>query len=120
MSSNSILKDCTEDFAVRIMRLHNHLQTKREYIISKQIVRSGTSIGANFAESQGAQSEADYLSKLHISLKESKETEFWINVLHKANYLALDEYNSLKNDLNIIIGTLTKIIKNSKHKNPTP
>lgn len=111
----SYLEGLTEDFAVRTVRLYDYLRHQRkEYVLSKQIVRSGTSIGANYAESQGAQSAADYVTKLHISLKESKESGFWLNVLYKCGYLQEPEYRSLKNDLNLIIAILIKILKQAK------
>ena len=114
MGNNSYIQELTENFAVRMIILYDALKIKKEYTISKQIVRSGTSIGANFAESQGAQSMADYITKLHISLKESKETEFWLNVLYKAGFITDGEHKSFRKDLNIIIGSLIKILKRCK------
>ena len=103
------------DFAVRIVELSKYLQTeKSEYIISKQILRSGTSIGANIAESQGAQSTADFISKLHISYKESRETEYWLLLLQRAKYIDEDMGESYINDLSSIKKVLSKILKSTK------
>lgn len=82
--------------------------------MSRQVYRSGTSIGANIAESRNAQSKADYISKLSIALKEADETEYWLILLYESETISQNEYNSLTSDLNIIIGTLTNIIKKTK------
>ena len=85
-----------------------------EPVISKQIYRSGTSIGANIAESKNAQSPADFINKLSIALKEANETEYWLKLLLLSDYVKETEYESLQNDLNVIIGTLVKVIKKVK------
>lgn len=86
-------------FAVRILKLHRHLTSdKKETIISKQIVRSGTSIGANINEANYGQSRADFISKLHIALKEAAETEYWIKLLIMSEIISEDLGNSLLND----------------------
>ena len=82
--------------------------------MSKQLLRCGTSIGANIAESEHAQSTADFLSKLYIALKEANETKYWLTLLFKAEYLNEIEYESLMKDLRIIIGTLVNTIKKTK------
>ena len=103
------------DFALRIVKLHNYLcNDKQEYVMSKQLLRSGTSIGANIAESEHAQSKADFVSKLYISLKEANETKYWLTLLYKASYLSDNEYESIMQDLRIIIGTLVNSIKRVK------
>ena len=79
--------------------------------MSKQLYRSGTSIGANIAESVYAQSEADYISKLKIALKEASETKYWLELLFESGFISEDEYNSLYNDVNIIVGTIVNVIK---------
>jgi four helix bundle protein len=79
-----------------------------------QLYRSGTSIGANVAESKNAQSKADFISKLSIALKEAGESDYWLKLLLKSRTISIHEYDSIKNDLNIIIGTLIKIIKTTK------
>ena len=86
----------------------------KEPVISKQIYRSGTSIGANIAESKNAQSPADFSNKLSIALKEANETEYWLELLLLSDYIKEKEHESLQNDLNVIIGTLVKVIKKVK------
>lgn len=112
--SNTISK-LSKKFALRIIKLYQFLtEEKREYILSKQICRSGTSIGANIAESKNAQSKADFISKLNIALKEADETEYWIDLLYESEIINEEQYNSLLNDLKVIIGTLINIIKKVK------
>ena len=95
----NILIDKSIDFAARILKLQKHLiKDKKEAIISKQIVRSATSIGANINEANYGQSKADFISKLHISLKETAETEYWIRLLIKSEYLSIEQGNSLLRD----------------------
>ena len=85
--------------------------------MSKQIYRCGTSIGANIAESQFAQSEADYISKLSIALKEAAETVYWFELLHETDFISTKQYESILNDAKTIIGTLVNIINKIKNKN---
>lgn len=86
-------------FAARIIKLHKHLiKTQKETIISKQIVRSGTSIGANINEANYGQSKADFIAKLHIALKEIAETEYWLRLLILSEYITADMGNSLLRD----------------------
>ena len=107
------------DFALRIVNLYKYLcDEKSEYVMSKQLLRCGTSIGANIAESEHAQSKADFLSKLYISLKEANETKYWITLLSKAGFITDIECESIMKDLRIIIGTLVNTIKKAKD-NPT-
>lgn len=82
--------------------------------MSKQVYRSGTSIGANIAESKTAQSDADFINKLSISLKEANETKYWLVLLHESGYLSDEEFQSIENEINTIIGTLIIIIKKKK------
>ena len=103
------------DFALRIVNLYKYLcDEKSEYVMSKQLLRCGTSIGANIAESEHAQSKADFLSKLYISLKEANETKYWITLLSKAGFITDIECESMMKDLRIIIGTLVNTIKKQK------
>ena len=109
--------DTSKAFALRIVKLYKYLTIeKQEYILSKQIVRSGTSIGANVRESQDAQSTADFISKLNIALKEAKETQYWLELLHESDYLSDNLFQSIYSDNKIIIATLVKIIKTTKSK----
>ncbi len=95
----NILIDKSIDFAARIIKLCKFLEdSKKEHIISKQIVRSGTSIGANINEAQYGNSKADFVSKLHISLKETAETEYWLRLLFKSDYIDNKMFDSLLND----------------------
>ena len=115
MLKNNLMADLTENFALRVIEMYRYLRKeKHEYVISLQVYRSGTSIGANVSESKNAQSKADFISKLNIALKEASETEFWLRLLFKSQTISEEEFNSLQNDLNIIIGTLIKIIKKTK------
>ena len=93
--SESKLRTQSMDFAVSIINLVKCLKEKRESIISNQIGRSGTSIGANIREAQYAHSKADFIAKLQIALKEANETGYWLELLFKTNYLCETEYNSL-------------------------
>ncbi len=103
------------DFAVRCVKLYNYLREERhEYVLSKQMVRSGTSIGANISESQGAQSSPDFIAKLHISLKEARETGYWLLILYRADYITEVEYDSINKDLGELIALLTSILKSTK------
>ncbi len=96
---DNILIDKSIDFGARIVKLHLYLvKTKHETIISKQILRSGTSIGANINEAQYGNSKADFIAKLHIALKETAETEYWLHVLEKSDYLDTNMANSVLND----------------------
>ena len=103
-------------FAVRITKLCRYLQNeKREYILSKQLLRSGTSIGANIAESQQAQSRADFISKLNIALKEAVETDYWLRLMHASDYLTELEFASVIADCKELEKMLTSIIKTSRN-----
>ena len=113
---DSILRDTSYSFAIRIVKLGKYLrEEKQEYILSKQIVKSGTSIGANIEEASGAQSQNDFIAKLHISLKEAKETRFWIKLLKDCDFIDSVQYDSLLKDINHILVLLTKSIKTAKY-----
>lgn len=92
------------------------MENKKEYIISKQIIRSGTSIGANIREAQNAQSNADFVHKLSISQKEADETLYWLELLQETEYISDIEFQSLEKDIIEIIKLLCTIIKTSKSK----
>ncbi len=113
----SIIEIKTFDFAVRTVNLYKHLTTeKKEIILSKQLLRSGTSIGANVSEAERGQSKADFNSKLNIALKEANETYYWLRLLHQTNYLSDKEFNSLEADINEIIAILVSICKKTNQK----
>ncbi|MBR5529534.1 MAG: four helix bundle protein [Oscillospiraceae bacterium] len=102
-------------FAVRIVKLCKHLQMEqKEYILSKQVLRSGTSIGANVAEAQQAQSKPDFTSKINIALKEAAETDYWLRLLHETEYLSKTQFESMISDCDEIESILVSIVKSSK------
>jgi four helix bundle protein len=89
---------------------------KREFVLSKQLLRSGTSIGANIREAEHAESKADFIHKMSIALKEANESTYWIELLFKSDYINENQFNNLNNDLIEILKLLTSIIKTSKNK----
>ena len=103
MKENPLI-DKSIAFAARIIKLHRYLiRSKKETVISKQIVRSGTSIGANLHECINAQSRADFVSKMQIALKEANETDYWLRLLCATDYLTEQEFESLKKDIKEIL-----------------
>lgn len=111
--SSAKVEDLAYDFACRITRLFQYLTEDAEYkefIISKQIFRSGTSIGANMNEAKHPQSDADFLSKANIALKEARETEYWLNLLHDNGYVNDTQFSSLNSDLSRILRILVTIV----------
>ena len=117
MKKKNVISELSINFALRIIKLYKYLcGEKHEYDMSKQLYRSGTSIGANIAESNNAQSKADYINKLSIALKEADETEYWLTLLFLSEIISEAEYESIQGDLNIIIGTLVNIIKKVKEQ----
>ena len=96
MKADNVILDKSKKFAIRIIKAYKFLMEKNEYVLSKQLLRSGTSIGANIKESVYAQSTADFISKLSIALKEAGETEYWIELLVESEYLTEEAGNSLK------------------------
>ena len=111
--SSAKVEDLAYDFACRITRLFQYLTEDAEYkefIISKQIFRSGTSIGANLNEARHPQSDADFLSKANIALKEARETEYWLNLLHDNGYVNDTQFSSLNSDLSRILRILVTIV----------
>ncbi len=113
----SILANKTVDFAVRIVRFYQYLcKEKKEYVLSKQILRSGTSIGANVRESRNAQSKADFINKLNVALKEADETQYWLEIMERAEIIDFKQIERLHNNLNEIISILVSSIKTVKKK----
>jgi four helix bundle protein len=114
---NSVLSDKTVDFAVRIVKFYKYLcDEKKEYVLSKQILRSGTSIGANVRESKNAQSNADFINKLSIALKEADETQYWLEIMVKSDLIRENQVEALNSDLKEIIAMLVASIKTLKQK----
>ena len=102
-------------FAVRCVKLQRQLASERnEYVLSKQLLRSGTSIGANVREGKNAQSRADFINKMNIALKEADETQYWLEVMKLSNIINENEYISLNTDVSELIAMLTSIIISSK------
>ena len=111
----NVIQDKSRAFAIRIINCYKYLdEEKHERIMSKQLLRCGTSIGANTRESKNAQSRTDFLSKLNIALKEADETGYWLVLLHETQYLDDKVYKSLDDDCTEIIKLLTSIIKKLK------
>lgn len=112
--NNNIIYDKSFDFAVRIVNLYKYLTEQlKEYVLSKQLLRCGTSIGTNVSEAQRAQSKPDFISKMSIALKEANESYYWIKLLYKTNYIDKLQFESLQLDVNEIISILIKICKTS-------
>ena len=112
MRNIGLLYDKSYAFALRIINAYKFLQTNGEHILSKQLLRSGTSIGANCKEAQYAQSKADFINKLHVALKEASETSYWLDLLKDSNFIDAKSYDSIYSDN--IIKLMTAIIKTTK------
>ena len=113
---NSITRSKSKDFALRIIKFVRLLQDdERGRVISKQLLRSGTSIGANVRESYNAQSKADFINKLHIALKEADETAYWLELLYESDIINKQYFDSLYGELKEIIALLTASIKTLKN-----
>jgi len=116
----NVILDKTMDFSVRVVRLYQHLcDTRKEYVMSKQLLRAGTSIGANAHEAHNAQSDKDFLAKMYIALKEATETEYWIKLLLKTEFLTPKEGESILSDCVEVKKILTAIVKTKKQSNAT-
>ena len=112
----NVIKEKSFRFATRIVKVYKFLrETKSEYVISKQLLRSGTSIGANVAESHYAQSRPDFVSKLSIAMKEAAETDYWLRLLFEANYLTKAQFTSLISDCDELERLLASILKTTKN-----
>ena len=113
---DNIILDKSFEFAIRVVKLYKYLcDDKKEYVLSKQLLRAGTSIGANINEAQAGQSKADFIAKMAIASKEARESKYWIDLLIKTDYLDINENHikSLLNDIEEIIKLLTSIVKTS-------
>lgn len=115
--TSRLLRERSFAFALRIVKLVRALESdNRERVLSKQLLKSGTSVGANVREARFAQSTADFVSKLSISLKEGEETAYWLELLNAAGFIPQAEFDSLQQDLDWIIGTLVNVVKANKLK----
>ena len=116
MATQSIVGEKSLAFGKRIAKCYRYLKDKKkESVMSKQLLRCGTSIGANVREGLYAQSRKDIISKLNIALKEAGETDYWLDVIHSAEYFTDDEYQSMKDDNDELLKLLTSIIKTTKN-----
>ena len=112
--TDSIIQDKSIKFAIRIVKLYKYLkEEKNEYVLSKQLVRSGTSVGANVSEAQRAQSKADFSAKMYIALKEAEESAYWILLLRESGFLTDKEFDSIGLDCEELIKILISITKTS-------
>ena len=115
MSLKGVLLDKSMSFAIRIVNLYKWLNVeKKEFVMSKQLLRSGTSIGANIREAVFAQSKNDFIAKMHIALKEASETDYWLELLSKTEYLTGEQYKSMELDCKELIRMLVSTLKTSK------
>ena len=114
---DNAIKDKSKAFAIRIVRLYRYLcDEKKEWVLSKQLLRSGTSIGANVVEALAAVSEKEFLSKMYISFKECYETEYWLELLHDTDYLNDEEFESINNDNKALKKLLSSITLTTSQK----
>lgn len=115
MKSDNVVVDKSKAFAIRIVKMYRYLrEEKREFVLSKQVLRSGTSIGANVKEAIRGQSTADFIAKMNIALKEARETEYWLELLKETNYLSEEMCDSILSDCVELIKLLTAIVKTAK------
>lgn len=115
MSRANVVRDKSFAFALRVVKMARFLQQeKREFVLSKQVLRSGTPIGALIREAEHAQSKADFVSKMRIALKEANESDYWIALLHQSGYLSQESHDSLHPDIQELIKLLVSIVKTAK------
>lgn len=115
---DNLILDKSKAFAIRIINLYKHLnEEKREYILSKQLLRSGTSIDANCREAARGQSKADFVAKMNIALKEADETAYWLELLYATDFVTQVQFQSIYNDAEELIKLLVSIIKTAKQNN---
>lgn len=115
---DNIIQDKSFNFAIRIVNLYKHLtENKNEYTLSKQLLRCGTSIGANIEEGLGGQSKKDFIAKLSIAYKESREADYWLRILKESKYISENEFNSIYPNVEELQKILTSILKTSKKNN---
>jgi len=111
----NVIKTKSFAFALRVVKLAQYLQKeKQEYVLSKQVLRSGTAIGALVREAEHGQSKADFISKMSIALKEANETEYWIDLLHQSGYISKENFDSLRPDIEELLKLLIGIVKTSR------
>lgn len=114
---NNIILNKSKNFALRIIKLYKYLcEIKKEFVLSKQILRCGTSIGANAKEAVNAQSKADFYSKMYIAYKEANETEYWLELLYESEYIEKEAFESMYSDCKELIKILAAITRNKREK----
>jgi four helix bundle protein len=116
MVTKSLVYDKAYAFAIRIVKAYKFLNEKQEYVLSKQLLRSGTAIGANIAEANGAISEPDFSAKLSIAYKEVLETKYWLSLLKDTDYIAIDVFESIHHDADELAKMLYAILKKTRIK----
>lgn len=112
----NVIRQKSYDFALQVVRLHRNLVKANDFVISKQLLRSGTSVGANVEEAQAAQSRADFISKMSIASKEARETCYWLRLLRDSNTVKQSEADALLNEAESIVNILTSIVKSATKK----
>ncbi len=116
MKRENVIKEKSFDFALRIVNLYKFLcEKKREFVLSKQLLRSGTAIGALVREAEHAESKMDFIHKMAIAQKEANETDYWIDLLHKSGYLDEKQYQSINNDIQELLKIISSIIITTKN-----
>ena len=111
-NDSNIIVEKSFEFAVRIINLRRYLaEEHKEYVLSKQLLKSGTSIGANVSEAQRGQSKADFIAKMSITLKEANETQYWLKLLYRTDYLPKTQFDSMNTDIYELLSLLTAICK---------
>ncbi|MBR1383961.1 MAG: four helix bundle protein [Ruminococcus sp.] len=116
MRENNTVLNKSKTFAIRIVKLYQYLFDNKEFVMSKQILRCGTSIGANITEGNYAQSHADFISKMNIALKEAAETEYWLELLRDTQYITEQQFTSIHSDCSELIKLLISILKTAKQQ----
>ncbi|MDI1316164.1 four helix bundle protein [Flavobacterium sp.] len=116
MEKQNVIKQKSFTFAIEIVTLYKILVERKEFVLSKQLLRSGTSIGANVREAEHAQSKADFIHKLSIALKEANETEYWMDLLFETQYISETEFQAIKPKITELLKILVSIINTSKGK----
>ena len=115
MKKENTTLDKSKLFAIRVIKLYQFLtKGKKELVVSKQLLRSGTAIGALMREAEHAQSKADFLNKTNVALKEANETLYWLELLHETNYITEDQFNSIYHDAEELVKILVAIVKTTK------
>ena len=116
-NSGNAIADKSMDFAVRVVNFYRQLVSERnEYVMSRQLLRSGTSVGANVREAMSAQTKADFVAKMSIALKECNETGYWLELMTRTSFMTDEQYRSLDSDRREIFALLTSIIKSARCK----